>query len=83
MRHWVPSPQDSANGLGVAIGNDGTVYLLGVVRGTCEGQGWFVRAYTPGGDLRWKYVTQGWRCRIADFPTGIDVRGDHLVVSGF
>ncbi len=82
-RQWVPSPQDSANGLGVAVGNDGTVYLMGVVRGTCEGQGWFVRAYTPGGDLRWKYVTTGWRCKIAEFPTGIDVHKDLVVVSGF
>jgi hypothetical protein len=82
-RHWVPSPQASANGLGVEVGDDGTVYLLGVVRGQCEGQGWFVRAYTPGGDLRWKYVTPGWRCGIAEFPTGIDVRRDLVVVSGF
>jgi hypothetical protein len=82
-RHWVPSPQDSANGLGVAVGDGGTVYLMGVVRGTCEGQGWFVRAYAPGGDLRWKYVTPGWQCSIAEFPTGIDVRRDLVVVSGF
>jgi len=82
-RTWVPSPQASANGLGVAVGSDGTVYLLGVVRGTCEGQGWFVRAYKPGGDLRWKYVTPGWQCSLAEFPTDIAVRGSLVVVSGF
>jgi len=82
-RTWVPSPQASANGLGVAVSGDGTVYLLGVVRGTCEGQGWFVRAYKPGGDLRWKYVTPGWQCSLAEFPTDIAVRGSLVVVSGF
>jgi len=82
-RTWVPSPQASANGLGVAVGSDGTVYLLGVVRGTCEGQGWFVRAFKPGGDLRWKYVTPGWQCSLAEFPTDIAVRGSLVVVSGF
>jgi hypothetical protein len=82
-RHWVPSPQDSANGVAVAVADDGTVYLLGIARGTCEGEGWFVRAYTPGGDLRWKYLTPGFRCSLAEFPTDIDVRGDLVVVSGF
>jgi hypothetical protein len=83
-RSWVPSPQDSANGVGIAIGNDGTIYLLGVVRGQCEGEGWFVRAYKPGGDLRWKYVTPGWaNCTLAEFPTDIAVRGSLVVVSGF
>ena len=84
IRSWVPSPQDSTNGLGVAIGVDGTVYLMGVVRGQCEGQGWFVRAYKPGGDLRWKYVTPGWaNCSLAEFPTDIAARGSLVVVSGF
>jgi len=82
-REWVPSPQDSANGLGVAVGDDGTVYLVGVVRGTCEGQGWFVRAYQPDGHLLRRYVTPGWRCSIAEFPTGIDVHRGLVVVSGF
>jgi hypothetical protein len=83
-RSWVPSVQDSTNGLGVAIGDDGTIYLMGVVRGQCEGQGWFVRAYKPGGDLRWKYVTPGWaNCSLAEFPTDIAVRGSMVVVSGF
>jgi hypothetical protein len=82
-RTWVPFPQASANGLGVAVGSDGTVYLLGVVRGTCEGQGWFVRAYKPGGDLRWKYVTPGWQCSLAEFPTDIAVSRSRVVVSGF
>ena len=83
-RQWVPSPQASTNGLGVTIGDDGTVYLMGVVRGQCEGQGWFVRAYKPGGDLRWKYATPGWaRCRLAEFPTDIAASGNLVVVSGF
>jgi hypothetical protein len=57
---------------------------MGVVRGQCEGQGWFVRAYKPGGDLRWKYVTPGWaNCTLAEFPTDIAARGSLVVVSGF
>src|SRR4051812_18324981 len=83
-RSWVPYPQASANGLGVTVGTDGTIYLMGVVRGQCEGQGWFVRAYKPGGDLRWKYVTPGWaNCTLAEFPTDIAARGNLVVVSGF
>lgn len=82
-RHWVASPQDSASGVSVAVSGDGTVYLLGVARGTCEGEGWFVRAYTPGGNLRWKYLTPGFRCKLAEFPTDIAVRGDLVVVTGF
>jgi len=83
-RSWVPNPQASANGLGVTVGTDGTIYLMGVVRGQCEGEGWFVRAYKPGGDLRWKYVTPGWaNCTLAEFPTDIAARGNLVVVSGF
>jgi hypothetical protein len=83
-RKWVPYPQASANGLGVTVGGDGTVYLMGVVRGPCEGEGWFVRAYKPGGDLRWKYVTPGWaKCKLAEFPTDIAASGNLVVVSGF
>jgi hypothetical protein len=83
VRHWLPSVQDSTGGNGVAVGDDGTVYILGSVHGTCEGGGWFIRAYTPGGDLRWRYVTPGWQCSIAEVATDIAVRGDLVVVSGY
>ncbi len=83
MRHWLPSVQDSTGGEGVAVGQDGTVYLLGSVHGSCEGGGWFIRAYTPGGTLRWKYVTPGWQCSIAEVATDIAVGGDAVAVSGY
>ena len=82
-RHWLPSPQASTVATGVAVGDNGTVYMVGLARGTCEGQGWFVRAYAPGGDLLWKYVTPGWACSIAEYASDIAVRGDLVVVAGF
>jgi hypothetical protein len=82
-RHWLPSIEDSTGGIAVAVGSDGTAYLLGAVHGSCEGGGWFVRAYTPSGDLRWKYVTPGWQCRLIEAATDIAVRGDRVVVAGY
>jgi hypothetical protein len=83
-RSWVPYPQASAQGFAVAVGDDGTIYLMGILRGECEGEGWFVRAYKPGGELRWKYVTPGWAsCSLAEYATDIAVRDNLVVVSGF
>ena len=81
-RSWLPTIEASTHGVGVAVGDDGTIYVLGRILGQCEGSGWFVRAYAPGGQLRWKYLTPGWACGIAERPTDIDVRGDLVVVSG-
>ena len=81
-RSWLPDPHASTHGVGVAVGDDGTIYVLGRILGQCEGGGWFVRAYAPGGQLRWKYLTPGWACSLAERPTDIDVRGDLVVVSG-
>ncbi len=81
-RSWLPNPEASTHGVGVAVGGDGTIYLLGRIFGACEGGGWFVRAYAPGGQLRWKYLTPGWACSIAESATDIAVRGDLVVVSG-
>src|SRR5512141_2706578 len=83
-RHWLPDVQASTHGVAVTVENDGTVYLLGLARGLCEGQGWFIRAYTPSGTLRWKYLTPGWSsCSLAESVTDIAVRGQQVVVSGY
>lgn len=81
-RSWLPSPQASTHGVGVAVGGDGTIYVLGRILGQCEGSGWFVRAYAPGGQFRWKYLTPHWACGVAERPTDIAVQGDLVVVSG-
>ena len=84
QRHWLPNIDASTHPVAVTVENDGTVYLLGIARGLCEGQGWFIRAYTPAGVLRWKYVTPGWSsCSLAESVSGIAVRGHQVVVSGF
>lgn len=84
QRHWLPDVQASTHPVAVTVENDGTVYLLGIARGLCEGQGWFIRAYTPAGVLRWKYVTPGWSsCSLAESATDIAVRGHQVVVSGY
>ena len=68
---------------GSPIAANGTIYMLGIARGQCEGEGWFVRAFAPGGELRWKYVTPGWAtCGLAEAASDIDVQGDLVVVSG-
>jgi outer membrane protein assembly factor BamB len=82
QRHWLPNTDASTVPVSVTVANDGTIYLLGIARGQCEGEGWFVRAYRPGGSLRWRYVTPGWQCSIAEAATGIAVHGDRVVVSG-
>ncbi len=79
---WLPNPEAATRGVSVAVGDDGTVYLLGIVQGECEGGGWFVRAYRPNGHLRWKYVTPGWACSINELPEEIAVRGNLVVVAG-
>ncbi len=82
-RHWLPFPHASTHAVGVAIAGNGTIYMLGIARGQCEGEGWFVRAFAPGGELRWKYVTPGWAtCGLAEAASDIDVQGDLVVVSG-
>jgi hypothetical protein len=84
QRHWLPNADASTHPVAVTVENDGTVYLLGLARGSCEGQGWFIRAYTPAGVLRWKYLTPGWSaCTLAESATDIAVRGHQVVVSGY
>lgn len=79
-RIWSPQASDFGFGTAVAIGPDGTVYWGGVVHAKgCEGGGWFVRAYTPGGRLLWHKDQAGWeRCTKATSLADLAV-GDGLV----
>ncbi len=81
-RSWLPNPESSTHAVGVAIGDNGVIYTVGIIRGQCEGEGWFVRAYSPDGNLRWRYLTPGWTCDIAQAATDIAVRDGLVVVSG-
>jgi hypothetical protein len=82
-RSWLPNVDSSTNGVAVAVGGDGRVYVLGSVQQQCEGGGWFVRAYSPSGDLLDKYVTPGWQCSLLEHPTDLAVDGNLVVVTGF
>lgn len=60
-RTWRPTTT-RARGAGIAIGPDGSVYVVGELecRGV-EGGGMFVRAYGPDGRPRWTRMTAGIR----------------------
>ena len=62
----------SANAVAVAVAANGVVYVTGTVqRYNCEGGGWFVRAYGPGGRLLDAYGTvRRWTCHIG--PQAVD-----------
>lgn len=74
-------------GLGVAVAPNGTVVAVGGIE--CEGYeatGAFVRAYTPGGTLKWSVVTKGGWCRDAvqrEKATGVAVGHGLVVVVGY
>lgn len=65
-RTWVPNKRSAGTwGTGVAVGPDGSVYWVGNVA-VCEGDGWFLRSYTPRGRLKWVRDQDGWEhCKVA------------------
>lgn len=65
-RTWLPRKRFANTwGTGVAVGPDGSVYWVGNVA-VCEGDGWFLRSYTPQGRLRWVRDQDGWEhCKVA------------------
>jgi len=89
-RRWHPVP---SGGLAsttdaweptVAVADDGTIFVVGSVRASCEPDGWFVRSYGPQGRLRWTRQMAGWRhCRNATRGTGVAVRDGLVVVSAY
>lgn len=62
VRTWRPISGSETEGVDVAVGRDGRVYVTGKVHTLrYEGGGWVLRAYGPGGGLRWHRHDAGWR----------------------
>ncbi len=86
-RTWNPS-HAWAEGLDLAIGDDGSVYLSGVMNADgFEGNQWFIRKYSPAGALLWRRQTPNWRnpslVGHAGSISGIAVDAGMVVVSGY
>ena len=86
QRTWKPS-HAWAEGRDLAIGNDGSVYLSGIMNvGGYEGNQWFVRKYSPDGALLWRRQTRNWRKPYlvghAESISGIAVGAGMVAVSG-
>lgn len=86
-RTWNPS-HAWAEGLDLAIGDDGSVYLSGIVNmDGFEGNQWFIRKYSPAGALLWRHQTPNWRTPSAvghaETISGIAVGAGMVAVSGY
>jgi len=77
---WRPNSDTQAVGNDIALDRDGRVFVVGALMGVDdEHAGWFVRAYGPGGDVRWHRDQQGWRGQTRrSAALGVDA-GGHLV----
>jgi hypothetical protein len=84
-RTWQPTGT-RVRGLDVALGPDGSVYVVGdIARHNLEGGGFFVRKYGPMGGVRWTRITPGGYVHGMGLPevaTGVAVRRDVVVVVG-
>lgn len=86
---WKPIRNEPAATAGeaVTIGPDGNVYAVGFgwhCRFGCESGGWFIRAYTRDGTLRWTHQAAGWRTRPRQSKaTGIDAWSGGVVITGY
>lgn len=87
-RTWRPhgptitGARPNATARGIAVGPSGEVYVGGILGAGCEGGGWFLRAYGPGGGLRWHREANGWRrCRSATTVIGMDADRAGVVVA--
>lgn len=85
---WKPLRDPSGTaGQSISIGRDGQIYSLGFgwhCRFGCESGGWFIRAYSPEGALRWTRQAAGWRTRPRQSKaTGIDTWSGGVVIAGF
>jgi hypothetical protein len=80
---WLPNPQASTNAVAVAVLPGGNITWVGNVQQQCEGNGWFVQVNRPNGALVRRYVTPGWKCRIAETATDITATPGRILVTGF
>lgn len=86
---WLPLPDEPSgtSGEAVTVGPDGNVYALGFgwhCRFGCESGGWFIRSYSPEGELRWMRQVAGWKTRPRQSQaTGIDAWTGGLAITGF
>src|SRR5213080_1754936 len=82
-RSWLPNPDASTNAVAVAILPGGNIAWTGNVQQQCEGNGWFVQVNRPNGTLVRRYVTPGWKCRIAETATDIAATPGRIIITGF
>jgi hypothetical protein len=82
-RSWRPRPAATTRGIAVAVAPDGTVYLLGSAWKGKEGGGWFIRSYSPSGDLRSTYLTPAWDAGLLETVADIAVGDSQVVVAGW
>ena len=82
-RSWLPNTDASTNAAGVALLPSGNVAWTGNVQQQCEGNGWFVQVNRPDGDLVRRYVTPGWKCRLAETVTGIATAPGRIFLTVF
>jgi hypothetical protein len=86
-RTWRPS-NAWAKGSDLAIGDDGSVYVSGIVNmNGFEGNQWFIRKYSPAGRLLWRHQTPNWRTPSAvghaETISGVAVGAGVVAVSGY
>jgi hypothetical protein len=82
-RAWSPRGAERVSGEYVVVASDGSVYVAGSVGSHYEGGAWFLRKYSPGGDLLWAREERGWRRgRTADGPTGLAVSRHQVLLAG-
>jgi len=83
-RRWRMRELFDSGGENVALGTDGMVYVAGWVEHTgMEGRGWFLRKYSPRGQLLWTRTTREWRDLAAEAISDLDVGNRMVVVSGY
>lgn len=84
-RWWHPQGT-RVDGLDVAIGPDGGIYVVGTVaRANLEGGGFFIRKYGPSGAFLWKDISDGGYGRgvgVPEIATGVAVSGTNVAVVG-
>jgi hypothetical protein len=81
-RSWTPGERALTRGVAVDVGADGTVAWVGrLQKDSCEGGGWFLEIRRPGGALVRRYLSPGWRCRVAQAANDVAVGANQIVVT--